>query len=444
MGLGLAAPYLVLAALPGFARVLPRPGRWMDLVRQVLAFPMYGACAWLFWVMGQEAGSAGVAATAAGLVLVGFVAWAARAGSAQPRGRRAGPRGRRILHAAALAAALAALAVLSGIAASPAVPAALASRTSAPEAGMERFSAARLEALRQEGRPVFVNMTAAWCVTCLVNERVALDQPAVRQAFASRGVVYLKGDWTLQDAGITRFLRSHGRDGVPLYVLYPPGAPGPGAAAADPDRGHRAVGAEDDVGRRGRIRPRLPRAGRAPSRRRPRRARRSTACPASPRRRRSGSCACPGRRAASSRCACAARAPAPAPPHAAWASPARGRRRGGAGGSGGRRHRRDGAARERRQGGAGHAARRVPWSALGVAFPADRRGAAIEVQPVRLADDGVFRNAHAPADLGGRMPFGPKFPEAGDVLFRPLHIVGIPSCGHKILWRHGGRSQSRK
>ena len=70
-------------------------------------------------------------------------------------------------------------------------------------------------------------MTAAWCVTCLVNERVALDQPAVRQAFASRGVVTLTGDWTLRDAGITRFLRSHGRDGVPLYVLYPPGRRAP-------------------------------------------------------------------------------------------------------------------------------------------------------------------------------------------------------------------------
>jgi thiol:disulfide interchange protein DsbD len=77
--------------------------------------------------------------------------------------------------------------------------------------------------LRDEGRPVFVNMTAAWCVTCLVNERMALAQPPVRQGFAARNVAYLKGDWTVQDAAITRFLHSHGRDGVPLYVLYPPG-----------------------------------------------------------------------------------------------------------------------------------------------------------------------------------------------------------------------------
>jgi thiol:disulfide interchange protein DsbD len=213
MGLGLAAPYLVLAAVPAFARVLPRPGRWMELVRQVLAFPMYAACAWLLWVMSQEAGSAGVVGAAAGLVLVGFVAWALGLGQ-----RELSVRGRRIIHAAALAAALAALAVLSGIAARPAAPADVAA-----EAGVERFSAERLQALRDEGRPVFVNMTAAWCVTCLVNERMALAQPPVRQGFAARNVAYLKGDWTVQDAAITRFLHSHGRDGVPLYVLYPPG-----------------------------------------------------------------------------------------------------------------------------------------------------------------------------------------------------------------------------
>jgi len=217
MGFGLAAPYLVLAALPAFARILPRPGRWMELVRQVLAFPMYAACAWLLWVMSQEAGSAGVVAIAAGLVLVGFAGWALGLGQRELSGRV-----RRIAHSAALAATLAALAVLSGIAVSPAAPAGLAA-----EAGVERFSAERLEALRDAGRPVFVNMTAAWCVTCLVNERMALAQPTVRQAFAASGVAYLKGDWTLQDAAITRFLHSLGRDGVPLYVLYPPahGAP---------------------------------------------------------------------------------------------------------------------------------------------------------------------------------------------------------------------------
>jgi thiol:disulfide interchange protein DsbD len=218
MGIGLAAPFVLLAALPAVARILPRPGRWMELVRQTLAFPMYAASAWLVWVMSQEAGPGGVAGTAAGMVLVGFVAWALGMGQRGIDEGGLGARGRRIVHAAALAAALAALAVLSGIVASPGVPAGPAA-----EAGVEPFSADRLDRLRRDGRPVFVNITAAWCVTCLVNERVALAQPAVRQAFAALGVVYLKGDWTRQDAAITRFLRSHGRDGVPLYVLYPPG-----------------------------------------------------------------------------------------------------------------------------------------------------------------------------------------------------------------------------
>ena len=90
------------------------------------------------------------------------------------------------------------------------------------ESGAEPFTAARLAALRAEGRPVFVNMTAAWCVTCLVNERVAISSDAVRHAFAEHHVAYLKGDWTRQDPEITDFLREHGRDGVPLYVYYPP------------------------------------------------------------------------------------------------------------------------------------------------------------------------------------------------------------------------------
>ena len=89
--------------------------------------------------------------------------------------------------------------------------------------GSEPFSVARLDSLRAQGRPVFVDMTAAWCFTCLVNERVALSPQPVRDAFARRNVAYLKGDWTRQDPQITAFLREHGRDGVPLYVFYPAG-----------------------------------------------------------------------------------------------------------------------------------------------------------------------------------------------------------------------------
>ena len=207
MGLGLAAPYAVLAVLPGLARLLPRPGAWMDVLRGVLAFPMYAAAVWLVWVVSQQAGPDGVLATAAGLLLVGFAAWAF--GLAQGAG------GRWLGRGAALAAIALAMALLPTLSPAPA--------QAAQAEGTERYSAARLASLRAENRPVFVNMTAAWCVSCLVNERVALAPAAVRAAFAAHGVVYLKGDWTRGDPEITAYLREHGRDGVPLYVFYPPG-----------------------------------------------------------------------------------------------------------------------------------------------------------------------------------------------------------------------------
>jgi thiol:disulfide interchange protein len=207
MGLGLAAPYLALTLIPGLARLLPRPGRWMERLRQVLAFPMYAAAAWLVWVMSAEAGPPGVLAALAGIVLIGLAGWAL--GLAQSSGRR-------LPGWIAAGAALAALAVLPGIGAAPPPAQATAAVTDS-----EAFSPARLAALRQEGRPVFVDATAAWCVTCLVNERLVLDTPGVRRAFAERGVAYLRADWTRQDADITAFLRAHGRDGVPLYVFYP-------------------------------------------------------------------------------------------------------------------------------------------------------------------------------------------------------------------------------
>jgi thiol:disulfide interchange protein DsbD len=211
MGLGLAAPYAAFSAVPSLARLAPRPGRWMEVLKQGLAFPMYGAAAWLLWVVSQEAGSAGVLGTAAGFVLLGFAAWVL--GVTQQTSSRS----RRFGQAAAVAAVLLAGAVLSGIAVAPGTPA-----LAGVSEGAEAFSPARLASLRAEGRPVFVNMTAAWCVTCLVNERVAISSGPVRHAFAAHDVAYLKGDWTRQDKAISAFLREYGRDGVPLYVYYPP------------------------------------------------------------------------------------------------------------------------------------------------------------------------------------------------------------------------------
>jgi len=207
LGLGLAAPYVAVAWFPALMRWLPRPGNWMVVLKQALAFPMYAAAAWLVWVLSQSVGPGGVLVGASGILLVGLAGWAwgmAQAG----QGRRVG----RVVAGVALAVAVA---LLPGLGVAERAPAGVA------EAGTEAYSAARLAALRGEGRPVFVNMTAAWCITCLVNERVALRPEAVRAAFAANGVTYMKGDWTRQDPEISAFLRQHGRDGVPLYVLYP-------------------------------------------------------------------------------------------------------------------------------------------------------------------------------------------------------------------------------
>jgi thiol:disulfide interchange protein/DsbC/DsbD-like thiol-disulfide interchange protein len=211
MGLGLAAPYGLLAFAPALARALPRPGRWMLILRQALAFPMYGAAVWLVWVLGQQSDADAVLIALSGAVLIGFAGWIFGAT------RNNETRGRLIGGALAAAAALALLPALAAVAVAPPRSTAMSAAEN-PTA----YSATRLAALRAEGRPVFVNMTAAWCVTCLVNERVALSSEAVRQAFDKRNVAYLKGDWTRADPAISEFLREHGRDGVPLYVLYPP------------------------------------------------------------------------------------------------------------------------------------------------------------------------------------------------------------------------------
>ncbi len=200
-------------------------------MKQALAFPMFGAAAWLLWVVSQEAGSVGVLVTAAGAVLVGFAAWIfglSQSSSIVGSGQTAsdgtnlgqtgnGHRARRFGQFAAAAAVLAAGASLSGIEASGAPGASVQTDEHA-----EAFTPAKLAALRAQGRPVFVNLTAAWCVTCLLNERVAISTAPVQQMFAAADIAYLKGDWTRQDPAITAFLRQNGRDGVPLYVFYPP------------------------------------------------------------------------------------------------------------------------------------------------------------------------------------------------------------------------------
>ena len=214
LGLGLASPMLLLGLVPGAARLFPRPGAWMETLRQLLAWPMFAAVLWLVWVVSVEAGPAGVLRVGGALILLGFALSVPRLFA----GRRFA--GRRVGVASGAIVAVLAFALLTTIRAGGG--GSDASSSALP--GAEPFSATRLAALTASGRPVLVDMSAAWCLTCLVNERVALV-PA-REALARRGVVLMRGDWTRQDPAITSFLRRFAREGVPLVVFFPAdGAP---------------------------------------------------------------------------------------------------------------------------------------------------------------------------------------------------------------------------
>ncbi|MCH8542379.1 MAG: thioredoxin family protein [Alcanivorax sp.] len=206
LGFGLALPFLLIGFIPALARALPKPGAWMDTFKQAMAFPLFLTSVWLLWVLGRQTGADGMAMALAGLVALALAMWLW--GLAQQQGSR----NKRIA-----AVALLLLAVW---------PLWSATRLVAPtaEAGSghaQPWSAETLAALRADGQPVLVNMTADWCITCLANERVALDTDTVRNALTAHGVTYLKGDWTRQDPAITDYLAGYGRNGVPLYVLYP-------------------------------------------------------------------------------------------------------------------------------------------------------------------------------------------------------------------------------
>jgi thiol:disulfide interchange protein/DsbC/DsbD-like thiol-disulfide interchange protein len=215
LGFGFALPIVLLSLSPALGRMLPRPGAWMIRFKQVMAFPLYATAAWLVWILSVQQGSDGVSAAMVTILAVGFAGWLLGL-----------PSGARVLR---ITAAL--VIALAGIASSAAM------LTGAPQAGAtteassgsgprsEAFTQNRLDALLAENKPVFVNLTAAWCITCKVNERVALNSGRIAAAFKQHGVTYLKGDWTLANPEISAMLQSFGRAGVPLYLLYS-GAPG--------------------------------------------------------------------------------------------------------------------------------------------------------------------------------------------------------------------------
>ena len=208
LGIGLALPLTLIGLVPALARLLPKPGGWMETLKQILAFPMYLSAVWLVWVLAHQRGADAVALVLVAMVLLAAAFWwHARGGPA-----------RRVGHVFTLVLALAGLASLYAVArVAPPV------RTAAADDSSVAFSAAKLQSLRDTGTPVFVDIGADWCVTCKANEYAVLNTRGFRKLLQETGAVYMKGDWTDVDPEIGAYLKQFHSPGVPLYVIYPRG-----------------------------------------------------------------------------------------------------------------------------------------------------------------------------------------------------------------------------
>ena len=200
LGVGMAAPMVAISSSAAARSWLPKPGAWMDTLKQVMAFPLYLTAVWLLWVAGKQSGVDTMAAGAAGLVLLALGLTLLRGGTTA-----------KAVGVAALVGAV----LLGGVRGT----AQTASDTSL-RPGVVKWSPESLESLRASGKPVFVDVTADWCITCLANEQAVLFTDEMERAFADAGVTYMVADWTHYDAAIGEFVRQHGRNGIPLYVLY--------------------------------------------------------------------------------------------------------------------------------------------------------------------------------------------------------------------------------
>ena len=213
LGMGMALPYTLLAWFPAWRRWLPRPGAWMERLKQALAFPLYATVAWLVWVLGAQMDNDAVVRLLVALVVIAMALWAWRIF--------------KIGHGRAWAGVAATALVGSVVVMWPLLrggdldaPSAVTSATTGP---WRAFTSTTVADLGSGGRPVFIDFTAAWCVTCQVNKRLVLNNADIRDAFAKRGVELVRADWTRRDPVITQALTALGRQGVPVYVLYRPG-----------------------------------------------------------------------------------------------------------------------------------------------------------------------------------------------------------------------------
>ncbi len=215
LGLGMAAPYLLLTLFPALLAKLPRPGAWMERFKNIMAFPMFATAVWLFWVLAQQVDANAIGLALAALVLVGMAAWAFGLSQRGVRGFR---------WVALGSAGLAVYAVLSATGtdatAAPERSSGTAGIGKAEVAGWVPWSKAEADRLVASGKPVFIDFTAAWCVTCQANKKMVLHKDAIGRAFEDKGVVRMRADWTNRDEEITRELARFKRNGVPLYVLY--------------------------------------------------------------------------------------------------------------------------------------------------------------------------------------------------------------------------------
>ena len=210
LGVGMALPYVLLAFFPHWRRYLPAPGAWMVRLKQLLAFPLYATVLWLAWVLGAQLDNDAVARLGAALLFVALALWAWQ------NATTGGARGWRWT---ALGALVAATVIGAPVVTIPSGESA-AKAVAGERGSWQDYAPERVTQLTDAGRTVFVDFTAAWCVTCQVNKKLVLNSDAVQRAFAQHNVALLRADWTRRDATIGRALASLGRNGVPVYVLY--------------------------------------------------------------------------------------------------------------------------------------------------------------------------------------------------------------------------------
>jgi thiol:disulfide interchange protein DsbD len=217
LALGLAAPYVALTLQPAWTRLLPKPGAWMDILKQAVSVPIFATVIWLVWVVAQAYGPALLAALLGIFLLLAVAGWFLGRWPAQ--------------RWPSIVAALLLLTVLAACIVAPRelamTPSQLSSKGSAARRAWEPWSADAVQHALAAGRPAFVDFTAGWCLSCQVNERVALSKPEVMQAFGARNVALFRADWTREDPAITQALTALGRSGVPVYALYTPGQESP-------------------------------------------------------------------------------------------------------------------------------------------------------------------------------------------------------------------------